>query len=223
MKKGRMFSVLLVILTILCIILAYILVYWGKGTEEVNDKYLLTIISDFNDPYVVYVPLAIKEKGNTAKIMKEVEIFDGNGSFEIIESEKGKALKIEAKDTIQLIGYLTETNKVVEKTKSPYFQQYFCWGLALSMYENEIENNWIGFDEENLKIADAWIYANVLGDLDGLNLNITLEYKIRHKWDPTQIPGGTAGGGMVVDKTNIEININGWHKTSLFREAHATK
>ena len=222
MKKGSFFSILIIFLIIICVILAYILVYWGKGTEEVNDIYQLTIKPDFDEPFLVYIPLALKENGDVAKIMKEVKITDGKGTFEIIKSEKGRALKIEANDTIQLIGYLTETNEMVEKTKSPYFQQYFCWGLALSMYENEIENNWIGFDEENLKIADAWIYANVLGDLDGLNLNITLEYKIRHKWDPTQIPGGTAGGGMVVDKTNIEISINGWHKTSLFREAHAT-
>jgi hypothetical protein len=217
---GKRIFIILICISISLIILSLVFIYSEKGTETINDEYKVTILSNgLNETYVVYVPIVINKNDEVAKIMENLKIIDGNGNFEIIETEYGKTLKIEGNQNLSLIAKYGKTKNYVDHPGSAYREKYYCWGLGLSMYDNVSVPDFIEIDQRTAKIADLWIYVELQNHYFNNNsINITLELNRDHLYERE-----TSSGGKVVDKINIITSKQGWQQVDLFRTPVAYK
>ena len=185
-----------------------------KGTEEIDDEYKLIIQPiGFNETFIVYTPIVIENNGEKAEIMDNLEIIQGSGNFEIIETKYGNALKVEGNREINMVAKYSKTKKNVDHPGNAYREKYFCWELGLSMNENESVPDFIEIEEHTVKIADLWIYVELQHSYFNNNsINITLELNRDHLYKRE-----ICSGGVVDDKVNIITSKQGWQQVDLFR------
>ena len=124
-------------------------------------EYRVRVETESNIDYYIWIPIALElESGNISKMMESLQIDEGEGRTEIIETKYGDALNVSSSEDIKIYSYKEE--------QVPY--------AYLSMSNNSFEIN-----EEELYLNqkyDLWIY--LYSDYSNITINVDI---IVYVWD----------------------------------------
>lgn len=98
------------------------------GSEEchISLRYSIKITSNSSENESLYLPIPLKEGGKTSDLVENIQVSDGNCSWQIVNTEKGTALMVNTTGNVSLYGSFEI------KRKSPVYE----YDAALSMAES---------------------------------------------------------------------------------------
>ena len=91
-----------IIVLMLIMYLAYQLIVIETEEEGQSYEYEVQILPEEKGNYTLYVPVIVNEDGSVSELMQDINIIKGNATYEIIDTEHGKALKIVADEEVRI-------------------------------------------------------------------------------------------------------------------------
>jgi hypothetical protein len=162
-NKGKAFIIVIIVLAIIIVAMGYV-VYSIIGVERVERsqsyEYVLHVIPDENGNFTLYVPIVINEDESISELTEDLHITKGDTNYEIIDTEHGRALKIEGDEEVII------ESSTKEQITFPY----------LSMLNETIDRR------ETLGDVDFWVFCdktNVPGDI---TLSVQLSTQSERDW-----------------------------------------
>ncbi len=160
-KKSK--GLIIISIALIFVLMGY-LVYSIIGVERVENgqsyEYKLLITPKDVENYTLYVPIAINEDGSVSELMDDLHITKGNASYEIIETEYGKVLKIVAN------GEVNFESSGKRRIPMPH----------LSMLNVTEEGEQASGDVE------FWVYCDKPIDSDNITLTLHLSAEVWRDW-----------------------------------------
>jgi hypothetical protein len=201
-KKRRIFVILLILIPLISIIF---------GTHGRRDyKYEFEIITTIDNEYILYIPIPVEKNGESSSIISKLKVIKGKVKTEIIDTEHGKALKIDGKGNASF------------KSVGKDFSTLFILGDS-DIHYLSMQNN-----SENLRGKEYWIYYNSTANKDlsiqfnydcsddgvswGMWLELKYNNKLQNAWIIVELDGGIGhwdgfGGQIICGITFILILI----------------
>ena len=169
MKKGGILSVLIV----LTLLLSFTGCIFDDKDDDNNNWYqsanfTIEIIIIGTGQINVTVPLLVYQNGSVSNLMNDLKILEGSGNFEIIQSEKGNALRISTNSNIIL-------NSKLEKSKG---KDYIVWQV-LSL---EKDTNYNGDIDVSKNDLNYFVLLKNTTNPINVELNIKFEASQYNKW-----------------------------------------
>lgn len=172
---------------ILTFIITFLIMFTGciqtnsnNSKETMKYKYHVEISSLNYINYTLYLPIPIHEDGSVSEMIDYLKIVKGNGKFEIIESNYGKALKLTGNGFIVLEINDSQILKMPNKNNLP--------GIYLSLENkssNEIYYNLYGSFENNSEINMKLIYhfSHQTGPRGAIGIDIIIIGRLNNGWN----------------------------------------
>lgn len=91
-----------IIVLVLIMYLVYQLIVIETEEDGQSYEYEMQIVPEEKGNYTLYVPVIINEDGSVSELMQDINIIKGNATYEIIDTEHGKALKIVTDEEVRI-------------------------------------------------------------------------------------------------------------------------
>lgn len=156
-KKYKIFKIIISLIVVSSLIFLF-LVHLYSTEESINFKYKIEVTPFKNNDYVIYIPVPIMNY--------EMKIVKGKLSYDLINSEQGKALKIISNEKIVLEFKGEEVR--YELIHDPFPDNYFC-------LTTQIDSNGDGkvtWRDNN----NYWVYYDNSSTNNEIELSITFNH-----------------------------------------------
>jgi len=212
MNRKAQWIIAIIIAAIIVVASAYYILfdYLPNVRREREWTYLLYGVEiDVNETfdYTVYVPLPINENGIVFNMIYTPQILDGVASYEVLETEHGKALKIVCRGNVTFCTELNSDGNVSLITEGE--GQEGILHASLSMWNGSFVDD--GWREDEWR--ELWTYSDIPPNISNMTVHVSLD--IRHY---TQTVDGfgkvirTHSPGLYITDY-LKYNVtNGWQK-----------
>lgn len=161
-----------------------------KEDQIINIHYEVEITPEEKKNYTIYLPVPLisqennPRKGEPIKLMKELEIVEGNATCQTIVTERGHALKIQSKENIIIRGEKNLKNPTPENESEYAFEE-------LSMKKEDKDEHFEFYYNSSFK-SNCTISLDILLRDDHPNGLIEYtwdsdEYNLTHGWQEVQM------------------------------------
>ena len=165
----------------------------SHNTIQTSYEYTIEIIVSQSENYTIYVPVPLvwSDAGPHLKevsddVVKKLRVVRGNANFSLIDTEKGKALRITGNNNTRIEGFSYVPTAVLRNPLTLSVSNY-TWNDTFRKY---------------------WIYADIDGDDSNLRLSIEFRLVGYYSWEEIKINGNLISGWQQVDGKYGEIVTN---------------
>lgn len=192
-KKEKGFIIIIIVFAFVIVLMGYV-AYSIIGVERLERsqsyEYNLHVIPDGNGNYTLYVPIVVNEDESISLLTENLHITSGGATYEIIDTEHGKALRIEGDEGIT---FEASTN---ERISFPY----------LSMLNESIDRM------ETIGEVDFWIFCDNSNDSGNITISVHLETQSEREWY-NGLGMRKSSSGTIREEEIDEVTLtSGWQK-----------
>lgn len=158
--------------------------WYAYKTPEIHYIYTIEIMPSAEGDYVLNLPLPINKDGTVSKIVEELRIEEGYGTYKVVNTSYGKSLRVSSNIPVILKASGNERLDIKIENNKPV--------TSLSMVNNSGHYYGSGFIE-------CWVHCDMSPEVENITIRINL-----HVWyDP-----GDHGSGRDIDaEGNV---VQGW-------------